>query len=182
MWNRKKEDEPAARAGAPAAPASDAAGREAIPMSTYPATKRIDDATVRSAAVIGKSLVVVGKISGREDLVVDGKVNGDISLPENRLTVGAGGHVEGSVHAREIVVHGAIQGNLEASEKVEIKRNARVMGDLRASRPVIEDEAYFKGNVETVKADPPKPAPRPAAPPADPQPPLIQTGPDIKRA
>ncbi len=181
MWNRKKEDELPARAGTPAGSPIETASREAIPMSTYPVAKRIDEATTRAAAVIGKSLVIVGKISGREDLVVDGRVEGDIDLPENRLTVGAGGHIQGGVHAREVVVHGTIHGNLEASERVEIKRNAKVMGDLRAQRPVIEDEAYFKGNVETIRAEPPKPAAKPAALAADTQPSLIQSASDVKR-
>jgi cytoskeletal protein CcmA (bactofilin family) len=106
--------------------------------------------------LIGKSLILTGKISGREDLLVDGRIEGDVDLPENKLTVGAGGHVQGSIRAREVVVFGTVHGNMEAVEKVEIKRNARVLGDMRTARPVIEEEAYFKGNIETVRAEPPK--------------------------
>jgi cytoskeletal protein CcmA (bactofilin family) len=116
--------------------------------------------------VIGKSVTVTGKVSGKEDLLIDGRLDGDVELLENRLTVGPTGQVHGGVRAREIVVFGAVQGNLEASERVEIKKNARVVGDLRAQRPVIEDEAYFKGNVETIRVDPPKQAPKPAPAPA----------------
>ncbi len=118
----------------------------------------------RSAALIGKSLVLTGKISGREDLIIDGRIEGDVDLPENCLTVGAGGHVQGSIRAREIVIFGAVHGNMEAVEKVQIRRNARVIGDMRTARPVIEEEAYFKGNIETVRAEAPK------APPQRPQP------------
>ena len=117
----------------------------------------------RSAALIGKSLVLTGKISGREDLIIDGRIEGDIDLPENCLTVGAGGHVQGAIRAREIIIFGAVHGNMEAVEKVQIRRNARVIGDMRTARPVIEEEAYFKGNIETVRADAPK------APPQRPQ-------------
>ena len=109
--------------------------------------------------------VIKGTVSGKEDLRVDGRLEGDVDLPENRLTVGAGGQIEGKIRAREIVIYGVVQGNLEASERVEIRKNAKVIGDLKACRPVIEDEAYFKGNVETIRVDPPKP-PKPAAPPA----------------
>jgi cytoskeletal protein CcmA (bactofilin family) len=127
----------------------------------------MDTMTARAGAIIGKSLVLTGHITGREDLVVDGRIEGDVELPENRLTVGPGGHVQGGIKAREIVIYGTVQGNLEAGERVEIKKNARVIGDLRATRPVIEDEAYFKGNVETIRVDPPKqpvqPAPQAAA-------------------
>lgn len=161
MWNRskKEEDEQPARSMAPAPePVRDAA----YAAPAYPARRSIEDAPTRAAAVIGKSLVVTGEITGKEDLLVDGRVEGDIELLENRLTVGVGGHVEGSVRAREIVVYGVVQGNMEAGERVEIKKNAKVIGDLKASRPVIEDEAYFKGNVETIRVDPPKQAARPA--------------------
>lgn len=161
MWNRSKKDEDVM----PARPASVAPEpqREAPSAPAYPARRSIEDAPTRAAAVIGKSLIVTGELTGKEDLLVDGRVEGDIELPENRLTVGVGGHVEGSVKAREIVVYGVIHGNMEAGERVEIKKNARVIGDLRASRPVIEDEAYFKGNVETIRVDPPRQAVKPAA-------------------
>jgi len=160
MWNRnkKEEDEQPVRSVAPVPEPV----RDAYQTPSYPARRTIEDAPTRAAAVIGKSLVVTGEITGKEDLLVDGRVEGDIELLENRLTVGVGGHVEGSVRAREIVVYGVVQGNMEAGERVEIKKNAKVIGDLRASRPVIEDEAYFKGNVETIRVDPPKQAARPA--------------------
>jgi cytoskeletal protein CcmA (bactofilin family) len=159
MWNRNKKEEDLPQrptfAPTPAEPA-----REAIPMATYP-TKTAEFGSTRGAAVLGRSLVITGRVTGKEDLVIDGRVDGDIELPENRLTVGASGHVQGGIRAREIVVLGTVHGNLEASERVEIKKNARVLGDLKAQRPVIEDEAYFKGNVETIRVDKPKPAPAP---------------------
>lgn len=160
MWNRSRREEETQARQAPPEPV-----KEAIPTSSYP-TRRLDEATTRAAAVIGKTIVIKGTVSGKEDLLVDGRLEGDVDLPEHRLTVGAGGHIEGRVKAREIVIYGVVQGNLEASERVEIRKNAKVVGDLKASRPVIEDEAYFKGNVETIRVDPPKPPPKPAAPPA----------------
>jgi cytoskeletal protein CcmA (bactofilin family) len=96
--------------------------------------------------------------------VIDGRVEGDIDLPENCLTVGTGGHLQGAVRAREIIVYGAVQGNMEATERIQIRRSARVVGDLRTARPVIEEEAYFKGNIETVRAEAPRQStPRAAA-------------------
>lgn len=159
MWNRsKKEDETPSRPAAPAPSPSDY-GREAIPTSSYPA-RTSDFAATRSVATIGKSLIIKGQIRGQEDLIIDGRLEGDVDLPENRLTIGVTGHVQGGVRAREIVILGTVQGNLEASERVEIKKNAKVIGDLKAQRPVIEDEAYFKGSVETIRVDA-KPAPKP---------------------
>ncbi|HEY3444403.1 MAG TPA: polymer-forming cytoskeletal protein [Paludibaculum sp.] len=162
MWNRSKKDDEASSRPATPAPSSSDYGREAIPTSSY-AARQGDFSATRAVATIGKSLIIKGLIRGQEDLVIDGRLEGDVDLPENRLTVGVTGHVQGAVRAREIVVLGSIQGNLEASERVEIKKNAKVIGDLKAQRPVIEDEAYFKGNVETIRID--KPAPKPAAPP-----------------
>jgi len=129
--------------------------------------------------VIGKTLTVHGHLSGREDLVIDGRVEGDIELIENRLTIGAGGHVQGEkgFKAREIVVFGSVNGDLEATERIEIKKNAKVVGNLRSARFVIEDEAYFKGNIDTIRTEPKvaaaaaagasaKPVPQPAPAPA----------------
>jgi cytoskeletal protein CcmA (bactofilin family) len=182
MWNKKKEEDLPQRPTA-LSPAPADYGREAIPTSAYPTRQPEYASASRSAgATIGKSVVITGQVQGKEDLMLDGRLEGDVNLPENRLTVGPSGHVHGSVKAREIVVFGTVQGNLEASERVEIKKNARVVGDLKAARPVIEDEAYFKGNVETIRVDTPKPkpqpqpapAPAPAAPPAvNPQPSLL---------
>lgn len=163
MWNRgKKDDETPSRPAAPAPSQSDF-GREAVPTSSYPA-RQSDFVATRSMATVGKSLIVKGTIRGQEDLVIDGRLEGDVELPENRLTIGVTGHVQGSVRAREIVILGTVQGNLEASERIEIKKNAKVIGDMKAQRPVIEDEAYFKGNVETIRVEP-KPVPKQAAPP-----------------
>jgi cytoskeletal protein CcmA (bactofilin family) len=160
-WNKKRDEDDLQRPDPPLTPAS-GVQRETLPTSTYPA-RRPEELMTRSSALIGKSLVLTGKISGREDLIIDGRIEGDIDLPENCLTVGAAGHVQGAIRAREIVIFGAVHGNMEAVEKVQIRRNARVIGDIRTARPVIEEEAYFKGNIETVRAEAPK------APPQRPQ-------------
>ncbi|GIU78473.1 MAG: hypothetical protein KatS3mg005_1711 [Bryobacteraceae bacterium] len=159
MWyrNKREEEAPAKQAGSAREPEP----QEAIPMATHP-TRTADFGTVRSGALIGKSLTITGEIRGEEDLVIDGKLEGDVDLPQHRLTIGPSGVLQGKIRAREIVVYGTVQGNLQASERVEIKKHAKVIGDLKAQRPVIEDEAYFKGNVETVRAEAPK-APAAAA-------------------
>jgi cytoskeletal protein CcmA (bactofilin family) len=160
MWNRKKDEDAPPRSSA--SPSSADLSREGIPMQTY-TSRRTDDATVRAAAVLGKTLTLTGQLSGREDVTLDGRMDGDIELVENRLTIGTGGHVQGKVKAREVVIFGSVNGNLEAAERIEIKRNARVIGDIRATRIVMEDESFFRGNVDTVRVEAPR-AKAPAAP------------------
>jgi cytoskeletal protein CcmA (bactofilin family) len=111
------------------------------------------------AATIGKSVAVSGHISSREDLFVDGEVEGTVELPDNRITIGVNGKVKATIHAKEVIILGSVQGNVEAVEKVEIRKDARLMGDIRTARIVIEDGAVFKGNIDIVRPDvkaPPK--------------------------
>ena len=127
--------------------------------------------------------MVKGQIISREDLTIDGEVEGTVELQENRLTVGPNGRVQATVKAREIVVLGTIHGNVEATEKIDIRKEAKLVGDIKTSRIVIEDGAYFKGSIditkpEVVKAPPPKPQPVVSAPAA---PASVSTHPADKR-
>jgi len=103
---------------------------------------------VGSGARLGASLRVKGEISGNEDLHVDGTVEGLIQLDDRKLTVGMAAKVTADVIAREIVVYGSVKGNLRARDKIEIKKDGSVVGDLTTARIMIEDGAYFKGAIE----------------------------------
>ena len=117
-----------------------------------------------SRAVIGASLDLQGELSGNEDLLIEGRVQGRIQLPQNAVTIGAKGRVSAQVLARLISIEGEVDGNLVAEELIMLKKSARVRGDLVAPRVVIEDGARFKG---TIDMDPAKPSqaagPRPLA-------------------
>jgi cytoskeletal protein CcmA (bactofilin family) len=106
----------------------------------------------RNVACLGASLEVKGKISGAEDLQVDGKVEGPITLQGQRLTVGGTGQLASEVAAREVVVYGKLTGNIRASDRVEIKKDGSVIGDITTARISIEDGAYFKGRIEIERA------------------------------
>jgi cytoskeletal protein CcmA (bactofilin family) len=108
------------------------------------------------AATIGKAVKVVGQIFSREDLYVDGEVEGTVEALEHKLTIGPNGTVRAAVKAREVVVLGAIHGNVEAADKIEIRKDAKLIGDIRMARIIIEDGAYFKGMSEIVKPEPVK--------------------------
>jgi cytoskeletal protein CcmA (bactofilin family) len=98
-------------------------------------------------ATIGKSLVVKGEVSGSESLYIDGKVEGTINLPGNRVTVGRNGQVAANILAREVVVLGKVRGNVNASDRVDIRSEGSLTGDVAAARISIEDGAYFKGGI-----------------------------------
>ncbi len=99
-------------------------------------------------AQIGKSVVIKGDLSGSEDLYVDGQVEGTISLKTNSLTVGPNGQVKASVEAKIVVVQGKLEGNVQASERVELRKSAVVTGDVSTQRISIEEGAYLKGKVD----------------------------------
>ncbi len=111
-------------------------------------------------ATIGKSLVVKGEVTGSESLYVDGKVEGSINLPGNRVTIGRNGQVAANINAREIVVLGKVRGNCQASDRVDIRSEGSLTGDVIAARISIEDGAFFKGGIDIRK---PGAEPKPGA-------------------
>jgi len=102
-------------------------------------------------ATIGKSLVIKGEVTGSESLYIDGRVEGSINLPGNRVTIGRNGVVNANINAREIVVVGKVKGNLLASDRVDIRNEGSLTGDVVAQRISIEDGAFFKGGIDIRK-------------------------------
>jgi cytoskeletal protein CcmA (bactofilin family) len=129
------------RPAAPAAPSSESTARPA-PAPAAPSGEQ---------ATIGKSLVIKGEVTGSESLYIDGKVEGSISLPGNRVTVGRNGQVAANISAREIVVLGKVRGNINASDRVDIRSEGSLTGDVTAQRISIEDGAFFKGGIDIKK-------------------------------
>ena len=104
-------------------------------------------------ATIGKGLFVKGEISGSESLFVDGKIEGSINLPGNRVTVGRNGQVAANIIAREVVILGKIRGNVSATDRVDIRAEGALNGDVAAARISIEDGAFFKGGIDIRKPE-----------------------------
>src|SRR6478672_10097720 len=195
MWNKHKdEDEPLRPAASitpkpvPPEPAPVPLKKEATPktMSSTP-VRGSDPDSARGSASIGKAVKIIGEIVSHEDLYVDGDVEGTVELVQHKLTIGPNGKVHSAIKAREVVALGSIQGNVEASDKIEIRKDAKLIGDIKTSRIIIEDGAYFKGSIDIVKAEPkpapPAPAPRPAQaaiPPAN-QPAAPAAAAEVKR-
>jgi len=137
-----------ARPGEPERPAMPS------PVSSAPseAAPRPVAASTADQATIGKSLVIKGEVTGSESLYIDGRVEGSISLAGNRVTVGRNGVVSANINAREIVVLGKVRGNLTASDRVDIRSDGSLTGDVVAARISIEDGAFFKGGIDIRKA------------------------------
>ena len=113
----------------------------------------------RGAALIGKSVTIKGQIVSREDLFVDGEVEGSIEVIDHRITVGPNGRVNAGLKAKEILVIGSVLGNVEAIERIEIRKDAKLVGDIKTARIVIEDGAFFKGSIDIARPEQPKAAP-----------------------
>ncbi|HEY0760280.1 MAG TPA: polymer-forming cytoskeletal protein [Acidisarcina sp.] len=119
--------------------------------TTRPAAAAAAQPTGAEQATIGKSLVVKGEVTGSESLYIDGKVDGTITLPGNRVTVGRNGQVSANISAREVVVLGKVRGNINASDRLDIRSEGSLTGDVIAQRISIEDGAFFKGGIDIRK-------------------------------
>jgi cytoskeletal protein CcmA (bactofilin family) len=152
MWGDKKPETPQpTTAKAPETPApvqrTGSAKTEGTAMSTE-AMRPLSTTPSGSTARLGASLHIKGEISGNEDLHIDGTVEGLVQLDDRKLTVGATAKLTADVVAREVVVYGSVKGNLRARDRIEIKKDGSVVGDLTTARIMIEDGAYFKGSIE----------------------------------
>jgi len=157
MWGEKKPDAPA-RTPLPQQPRTNATpstfsgeAKTMAPLdSSYPTS--VTDRASGGNARLGASLHVKGEITGNEDLTIDGSVEGLVHLEDRKLTIGASARLTADVIAREVVVYGNVKGNLRARDRIEIKKDGSVVGDLTTARIMIEDGAYFKGSIEIDKA------------------------------
>ncbi len=159
MWGNKKPDTPQ-----PAQPEiknlptnnpppkPSAATWEGTTAMSTDAMRPLGATADRASARLGPSLHVKGEISGNEDLLIEGSVEGLVQLDERKLTVGATAKLTADIIAREVVVYGTVKGNLRAKDRIEIKKDGSVNGDLTTARIMIEDGAYFKGSIEIDKS------------------------------
>jgi cytoskeletal protein CcmA (bactofilin family) len=154
MWKRKEDEytptpEPS-HTGSSSLPATPVPPRQVEPVvrSSEPLRGGSDIAT------IGKSVVVKGELSGSEDLIVDGEVEGSISLKGQTLTVGPNGRVRANIEARNVIVHGRVNGDIHATERVELRKTASLAGDIATARISIDDGAFFKGGIDIQKPEP----------------------------
>ena len=164
MWGNKKPDtpqpaQPETKSDVKSLPISNnpppkpsAATWEGTTAMSTDAMRPLGATADRATARLGPSLHVKGEISGNEDLMIEGSVEGLVQLDERKLTVGATAKLTADIIAREVVVYGTVKGNLRAKDRIEIKKDGSVNGDLTTARIMIEDGAYFKGSIEIDKS------------------------------
>ncbi len=147
MWKRTKQPATPPQPEKPLSPGTPSQ----IPAE--PTVAALDNAVLGSAeqATIGKSLVIKGEVTGPESLHIDGRLEGSISLADNRVTVGKDGVVAADISAGEIVVLGEVRGNLVASSRVDIRSEGSLTGDVVAQRISIQEGAFFKGSIDLRK-------------------------------
>ena len=151
MWKPTNQPQTPGRPAEPERPTTSTPSAPAMSASEPPAAPRPVTTTTADQATIGKSLVIKGEVTGSESLYIDGKVEGSIQLPGNRVTIGRNGQVSANINAREVVVLGKVRGNLNASDRVDIRNEGSLTGDVVAQRISIEDGAFFKGGIDIRK-------------------------------
>ena len=168
MWKRDEAVKPTgqpATAATPVTPTSQPAGAQAAPSSEI--RRQIE----RDVVNIGKSVVIKGELNGSEDLTIEGHVEGKIELKDHVLTIGPNGKIKASVFAKAVIVLGEVNGNVTASEKVDIRDNGSVDGDIISPRVAIAEGAHFRGSVDMQRKGgaQPQPQAKAAQPQSQPQ-------------
>ena len=160
MWKRDESVKPAA------VPAQTPATPPSAPVVAAPIAETRAQFG-RDMVNIGKSVVIKGELSGSEDLTIEGQVEGRIDLKDNVLTIGPNGKIKAEVFAKAVVVLGEVTGNVTASEKVDIRDNGSVDGDVASPRVAIAEGAHFRGSVDMQRAGQKAQPPQQQAKPAD---------------
>ncbi len=151
MWKPSNAPNAPSTPERPQAP-SQPTQQQSTPIEPVPVSAPRNAAlNTQEQATIGKSLVIKGEVTGSESLYIDGRVEGSINLSGNRVTVGRNGVVSANISAREIVVLGKVRGNLTATDRVDIRNEGSLTGDVVAQRISIEDGAFFKGGIDIRK-------------------------------
>jgi cytoskeletal protein CcmA (bactofilin family) len=144
VWN-KRNDEPAVQE---ATPRYQLAPSPALTVAEAPAAPGL-----KQTAAIGASMHVQGEIRTREELLVDGEVEGSLES-QSLLTVGPNGKVRANIKAREVVIYGSVRGNVEVTEKICIREKGSLIGDIKSAGISIDDGAYFKGSIDITRPEP----------------------------
>src|SRR5947209_7248334 len=150
MWKARPEDNrPTLNPPQPSQPAAAPVAASAPGVMIPPKETSKPAVEVRAdVGHIGKSVVIRGELTGNEDLYLDGEIEGTINLRDHKLVIGPNGKIKAAITARDVILHGRVEGNISASERVELKRSCSLSGDVSTQRVSIEDGAFFKGSID----------------------------------
>ncbi|MDX2268868.1 MAG: polymer-forming cytoskeletal protein [Bryobacter sp.] len=149
MWSRRNQPE---EPTSPVRPSSPSPVHDGMPLQTTSVRQEAEPLSTR-VATIGKGVTITGQIFSKEDLVIDGEVEGTVEAHDHRLTIGPNGKVKAGIKAKDVVVLGHVQGNVEAADKMEIRKDAKLVGDIKTARISIEDGAVFKGSIDIIRTE-----------------------------
>jgi cytoskeletal protein CcmA (bactofilin family) len=155
MWKARPEDNKPMSMN-PSQPAQPAPPAVAAPSTPAPhkETPKASDPYRADVGHIGKSVQIRGELTGSEDLYLDGEIEGNIDLRDHSLIIGPNGKIKAGISARDLVVHGKVEGNVTATGRVELRKSCTLIGDVSTQRIVIEDGAFFKGSIDIKEKDP----------------------------
>src|SRR4051812_6365458 len=155
MWKRDDAVKPTPPGGSGPAPTGAPSAQPLQTANPAPATERSSDVSrglEKGTVNIGKSVVIKGELTGSEDLTIEGHVEGKIELRQNVLTIGPNGRIKAQVFAKSVIILGEVTGNVTASEKVDLRDNGAVDGDIAAPRVAIAEGAHFRGSIDMQRA------------------------------
>lgn len=166
MWKRDDAPRPAVPPATPTTPQTPAPPPSAVEQPAVPRSAGVPERSAMSMGNIGKSVVIKGELNGSEDLTIEGQVDGKIELKDNVLTIGTNGKIKAQVFAKTVIVLGEVVGNVTATEKVDIRDNGSVDGDITSPKVAIAEGAHFRGAIDMNRggqAAPPRSDNKPAA-------------------
>jgi cytoskeletal protein CcmA (bactofilin family) len=165
MWDRKKQDSPASSPSnirvqpqTTTAPshtngAAHHTVQEPVAAAPAPSYRAPEPAAASKGTAIGAGVKIIGDVYSEEDLFVDGEVEGVMDVQGSRLTIGPKGKAISNVRAREVIIHGQVQGDVEASHKITIRKDGSLVGNIKTTGIIIDDDAYFKGSIDIVRKE-----------------------------
>jgi cytoskeletal protein CcmA (bactofilin family) len=166
MWKRDDAVKPAPPGGPAGTPQNTPVTQNVNPAPASEPVRSSDTlrGMEKGPVNIGKSVVIKGELTGSEDLTIEGHVEGKIELRQNVLTIGPNGKIKAQVFAKSVIILGEVTGNVTATEKVDLRDNGSVDGDIAAPRVAIAEGAHFRGSIDMQRAGAGKSEGKPAQP------------------
>lgn len=150
-WEKEKKSQPDVSDSQPTVPEISETIKVETPMPESIRRDSSGNSQGQIQATIGRSIILKGELSANEDLIIEGQFEGTVNLQDHCLTVGSNGKVKAEIQARQVVILGSVNGNVNAREKIEVRRSGNVTGDLTSASISIEEGAYFKGSIDILR-------------------------------